>query len=48
MLDKLGLDENGNEKDFQHYNARHNGKMRDYYRIYEALGQGTYGKVHKC
>lgn len=29
-------------------NARFNGKMRDYYRILEKLGQGTFGEVRKC
>ena len=29
--------------------ARHNGKMRDYYRILDPpLGAGAYGEVRKC
>lgn len=29
--------------------ARHNGKMRDYYRILDPpLGSGAYGEVRKC
>jgi hypothetical protein len=29
--------------------GRHNGKMRNYYRILDPeLGQGAYGKVYKC
>jgi hypothetical protein len=30
-------------------NARHNGKMRNYYRILDPpLGKGAYGEVRKC
>ena len=28
--------------------ACHNGKMRDYYRITDLLGEGAYGEVRKC
>jgi calcium-dependent protein kinase len=32
-----------------HLRARHNGKMRDYYRILDPpLGSGAYGEVRKC
>jgi len=31
-----------------HLRARHNGKMRDYYRIEEKIGEGAYGEVRKC
>lgn len=32
-----------------HLKARHNGKMRDYYRILDPpLGSGAYGEVRKC
>jgi len=31
-----------------YYQARCNGKMRDYYRILEILGEGAYGEVRKC
>lgn len=28
--------------------GRHNGKMRDYYRILDCLGAGAFGEVRKC
>lgn len=28
--------------------GRHNGKMRDYYRIADCLGAGAFGEVRKC
>ena len=28
--------------------GRHNGKMRDYYRIADLLGAGAFGEVRKC
>ena len=28
--------------------GRHNGKMRDYYRILDQIGAGAFGEVRKC
>ena len=37
-----------NSESLAYYHARCNGKMRDYYRILESLGEGAYGEVWKC
>ena len=42
------IEKDSDSKSLAYYQARCNGKMRDYYRILETLGEGAYGEVRKC
>ena len=41
-------DDHGKEHEGSYLDGRHNGKMRDYYRILDCLGAGAFGEVRKC